>query len=236
MRADDLALVQGIGDTRATLRRWNLDPFPVLRGWVLGALGIALLLLLAVFVVSKLAVPDPRGYTFAGLTRPAREGDVVVILQRNALVLALHAFACIAGYIAGSSLPAEAERYSGVWRAIHDKAGPLAILFVSAATAFSLLTQALVLGNAAAGLAAQGGIGSGLLLLGLLPHALLELTALFLPLAAWVIASRAGRWNELLAATFVTTVLAVPVVVAMAYVEVYVSPDVILWLRDLALS
>ena len=53
-----------------------------------------------------------------------------------------------------------------------------------------------------------------MLLLGLLPHALPELTALFLPLAAWTLASRRGAWEELLAATIVTVAVAVPVLVA----------------------
>jgi uncharacterized membrane protein SpoIIM required for sporulation len=70
-----------------------------------------------------------------------------------------------------------------------------------------------------------------LLLVGLLPHALPELVALFLPLAAWMLASRRGTWHELLAATIATCTLAVPVLVIAAFVEVYVSPDVILALR-----
>ncbi len=65
-------------------------------------------------------------------------------------------------------------------------------------------------GTACATLAPQLGMSPRLLLVGLLPHALPELTALFLPLAAWVIASRRGDWNELLAATFVTVAIAVP--------------------------
>jgi uncharacterized membrane protein SpoIIM required for sporulation len=65
------------------------------------------------------------------------------------------------------------------------------------------------------------------LLLGLLPHALPELAALFLPLAAWIIASRRGRWEELLAATLVTVALAAPVLVLAALVEVYVSPRLV---------
>ena len=48
--------------------------------------------------------------------------------------------------------------------------------------------------------------------------------ALFLPLAAWIIASRRGQWEQLLAATLVTVAVAVPVLVVAAYVEVYVSP------------
>ena len=58
----------------------------------------------------------------------------------------------------------------------------------------------------------------------LLPHALPELIALFLPLAAWIVASRRGEWDELLAATFVTVAIAVPMLVVAAFVEVYVSP------------
>ena len=48
----------------------------------------------------------------------------------------------------------------------------------------------------AATIAADRGMSPGLLLLGLLPHALPELGALFLPLAAWIIASRRGAWND----------------------------------------
>ncbi len=66
-----------------------------------------------------------------------------------------------------------------------------------------------------------------MLLLGLLPHAVPELMALFLPLAAWIIASRRGDWNKLLAATFVTVALAVPVLVMSALWEVYLAPHVL---------
>ncbi len=58
----------------------------------------------------------------------------------------------------------------------------------------------------------------------MLPHAIPELVALFLPLAAWIIASRRGEWDQLLAATLVTVMIAVPVLVAAAFIEVYVSP------------
>ncbi len=61
----------------------------------------------------------------------------------------------------------------------------------------------------------------------LLPHALIELTALFLPLAAWIIASRRGEWNQLLAATVVTVALALPMLLVSALLEVYVSPAVL---------
>jgi uncharacterized membrane protein SpoIIM required for sporulation len=132
--------------------------------------------------------------------------------------------ACVAGFIAGSSMPQEAARYNGLWRRVHDRAGPLAIGFVVCATTFSLCTQAYVLGGGAATLSRELHMPAALLLLGLLPHALPELVALFLPLAAWIIASRRGDWHELLAATFVTVAIAAPVLVVSAVVEVYLSP------------
>jgi len=229
--AENFALVRGIADTRATLVRWNLDPWPVLRAWLWRSTAIAGGLLFAVLAVAALATPDSTPVFLPGLNAPTSMDAVWEVLFRNSLVLALHAFACVAGFIAGSSLPLEAQRYSGIWARIHDRAGPLAIAFVIAATAFSLLTQAYVLGNAAATLAAQGGISPALLLIGLLPHAAPELIALFLPLAAWIVASRRGDWHELLAATFATTALAAPVLVVAAFVEVFVSPHWILFLR-----
>ena len=61
----------------------------------------------------------------------------------------------------------------------------------------------------------------------MLPHAIPELTALFLPLAAWLIASRRGEWNQLLAATFITVALAIPTLVVAATIEVYVWPHIL---------
>jgi hypothetical protein len=197
------------------------------------AAAISASLLLAVWLVARWVTPDPTPMLLPGLNAPAGMADVAHIVGRNLLVLALHSSACVAGYLAGSSLPSEATRYRGVVRRIHDHAGPMAIAFVSAATLFSLVTQAYVLGSSASTLAAQGGVSPGLLLIGLLPHAIPELIALFLPLAAWLIASRRGRWDELLAATVVTTAIALPVLVVAAMIEVFVSPHVVLWLRSL---
>jgi hypothetical protein len=228
MDSGDLVLVQGMRSTRSTLAAWNRAPLPVLAPWVAGAAAIAVLLLVAVWSVATISVPDPSRLQFAGVTRAARADDVLRILAGNSLVLALHAFACVAGFIAGSSLPLEAQRYSGVLRWVHDRAGAAAMAFVAAATLFSLATQAYVLGFKASTLAAQFAISPALLLACLLPHALPELTALFLPLAAWLIASRRGQWDSLLAATFATVAIAAPVLVVCAFVEVYVTPRLLL--------
>jgi hypothetical protein len=227
MKAQNMAVVQGWADTRSALRRWNARPAGPLLPWALGSLAIAGLLLVATWVIATVTTPDASRLHFPGLYLTATLGDFGFILYRNGLVLALHGFACVAGFMAGSSLPQVAEGYSGAWRWIHDKAGPLAIGFVVLATMFSLTTQAWALGSAASTLSAQLEISPALLLLGLSPHAVPELFALFLPLAAWTIASRRGAWNELLAATFVTVAVAIPIILAAAAVEAWLSPRVL---------
>ncbi len=225
MNGHDLAVVQGWEDTRATLRAWNEKPFAVLGRWVALSLLIALALLAAVFVVASLITPDPRAMRLLpGVTTDAAWDDVRNVFFRNSLVLALHALACLAGFIAKSSLPLEAQSYSGRWRQIHDFAGPAAIVFVTGAVLFSLTTQALVLGYGLATLAAQLEMPVGSLLAALSIHAIPELVALFLPLAAWLVAARAGAWEQLMAATIVTTALALPVLGISALVEVFVTP------------
>jgi Stage II sporulation protein M len=227
MNVNELVLVQGMDDTKRALRRWNADPLHVLRPWFLLSALISCGLLAAVYVVATLTTPDSTRYFIPGYHQDATLYDYLHVLYRNSLVLALHAMACVAGFMAGSSLPLSAARKTGLNRWVHEKAGPLAIGFVVCATAFSLCTQAYVIGGGAASVAQQLGTTPGVLLLALAPHALPELIALFLPLAAWIVASRKDDWQDLLAATFVTVALAVPVLLASAAVEAWVSPHLL---------
>jgi uncharacterized membrane protein SpoIIM required for sporulation len=221
----------GIRDTRAALEGWSDTSWGVLRGWAALSLAIALTLLVAVWFVAGLLTPDLTPIHLPGLTEPSDPGDLLPILYRNSLVLALHATACVAGFIAGASMPIAAAQRRGLSRWVHVKAGELAILFVCAVTLFSLSTQALFLGFQGSTLAYQLHVSRFELILSVLPHAIPELTALFLPLAAWLIASRRGEWNQLLAATLVTVLLAIPTLILAATIEVYVWPHL---LRDLA--
>jgi hypothetical protein len=225
---EQLALVRGWDDTRATLRRWRRRPLAAVGPWTLASLAVAALLLTATWVVAILSVPDPMIFARTG---SGEWGDYGFILYRNGLVLALHAMACVAGFMAGSSLPIVAEGHTGWWRRVHDRAGKLAMGFVAAATLFSLSTQAYALGLQAASIADAQGVSPALLMVSLLPHAVPELCALFLPLAAWLLASRRQAWDELLAATFVTAAIAVPVIMAAAAVEVWLSPHVLSFLK-----
>jgi hypothetical protein len=225
--ANEHAFSHGMRDTRETLEVWSERPWRVLGGWVALSLAVAVALLTATWVVAGLLTPDLTPIHLAGLTYPSEPDDLLPILWRNSLVLALHGTACVAGFIAGASMPIAAAQRTGLSRWVHVKAGELAILFVCAVTLFSLSTQALYLGLQGSTLAFQLDISRLELILSVLPHAIPELTALFLPLAAWLIASRRGEWNQLLAATFITVALAIPVLILTATVEVYVWPHIL---------
>ncbi len=227
MEAHQYALVHGVRSTRLTLERWQRDPLPVLRSWLLAAAAIGLLLLGAVVVIASTVNPDIGFAYVPRLADGAEPGQIAYVFGKNSLVLALHAVACIAGFIAGSALPLSAEKRSGASRWIHDRARPVAFAWVILVTGLSLFTQAAALGLYGSTLAYDVGISPGLLVLTVLPHALLELTAVFLPLAAWTIASRRGNWHELLAATVATCALAAPVLVATACLEIYAWPHLL---------
>ena len=131
MQATDYVLVRGLRETRGALARWNDDPWPVLTRWFAGALAVAVVVLGAVWAVSSSVLADPTPLSLPGLTQPAEPLDVAYVLFRNSLVLALHAMACVAGFIAGSSLPLSAAKRRGLSRRIHELARPIAMGWVS---------------------------------------------------------------------------------------------------------
>jgi hypothetical protein len=224
MDASAYAFAHGVRHTRETLRLWHEHPGRVLGRWLAGSALAALGLLLAVWAISSLIEGQEQILVLRPPFAVGDPGDVLGVLERNMLVLALHAMACVAGFIAGSSLPLQVEGRTGVSRWVHEHGGRLAIAFVAAATTFSLSAQSYLIGSTLGRVSEFLRVSPGTLLLGVLPHAIPELIALFLPLAAWIIASRRGEWDQLLAATFVTVAIAVPVLVVAAFIEVYVSP------------
>jgi Stage II sporulation protein M len=227
MDANQYVLVHGMRRTRSILARWEERPWPVIRTWLVGAVLIALGLLAAVTVAASLLRPD-YGFHYGPTAPGGPEPDRVLgVLGRNSLVLALHAFACVAGFIAGATLPLSAARKTGISKVVHEKARPIAFAWVIGVTCFSLFTQTIALGLVGSTIAWDTGISVPLLVLTALPHALLELTAIFLPLAAWTIASRKGEWDQLLAATVVTVAIAIPMLLVAATWEVYVWPHLL---------
>ena len=229
MSVNDLVLVQGMHDTKLALRRWNENPIAVLRPWAVLSTLIAVGLLMAVYVIAKLTPADATIYEIPGVTRDATLTDYGHVLFRNSLVLALHALACVAGFMAGSSLPLSAAHRSGLSRGGSTRRR--ARLRSASSSAPRSSRSARRRSSSAAPPPRSRPSSAPALdrcMLAITPHALPELIALFLPLAAWMIASRRGDWHELLAATFVTVAIAVPVLLAAAAVETWVTPQLLL--------
>ena len=213
--------------TWTALASWTTNPWPIVRRWLAGSALATALLLVGTLVVAELVGPGRAVDLGVPPVSGGGVGYALTILGHNLLVLALHCFACIAGFIAGARLPAQAAQRRGLDRRVHEYGARLAIAFVLGATLFSLGNQVWDLGTAAAGTAHELHTNPALLLATLLPHAAPELLALFLPLAAWVSASRAGRWGELLAAALVTTALAIPILLAAATWESFGAPHLV---------
>ena len=211
-------------ETRETLSRWGDDKTRIIGGWMIKSLCIALSMLVAVYIVSLLSAGTDT-YALPNILARPRVSDVVIVFFRNMLVLALHAFVCLAGFMAMRALPEQAQYKSGVNRWVHEHAGPAAMVFVTCATIFSMTTQVWILGHQVADLSFSLGIPQSTLMLTVLPHAVLELTAVFLPLAAFLTASRHGDWHELLAATIVTVSIAIPMIIFAAVLEAYLWPE-----------
>src|SRR5439155_16681400 len=98
------AFTHGLRRTRATLEAWQRSPGAVVGRWVAGSAVASAALLAAVWLVSSLDVRD-QVITLRPPFVLGDRADVVGVFVRNLLVLALHAMACVAGFIAGSSLP-----------------------------------------------------------------------------------------------------------------------------------
>ena len=216
----------GMRDTRETFELWNDGSWAVLRGWLALSVAIALTLLGAVWFVSGQLTPDISPIHLPGLTEPSSPATCCHPLAelpgagapRDRLCRRLHR----------RRLDADRRlQRTGISRWIHVKAGELAIVFVSAVDAVLALDPGPLPGLPGSTLAYQLQISGWRLILSVLPHALIELTALFLPLAAWLLASRKGEWNQLLAATLVTVMLAIPALIVAATIEVYVWPHIL---------
>ena len=205
-----------VSDMRAALRRWAQSPASVLLSWVTGSLLIGALLLAGALLVATLSVPGPDPYTPVFADPAAGVADALRIFARNSLVLALHSLVCVAVYLATRPAPPHAGR-------LQERAGPLSLCVVAGLTIYALSQQTWTLGHQLADAAHTLGLSDAGLLARLSVHAIPEVTALFLPLAACIKLVRGAREDDLAAAGVVCFVVALPVVACCALVETFVT-------------
>lgn len=218
---------RGLAESREVWRAWRQDRFRILRDWFVLSLLVAVALLTAVWFVGEQLLEATRrtglSATPGFLVRTPLE-TVGAVLGANGLVLLLHALVCWAGYLARRAVPDLAPSLRGIHRWVHEQAGSWAMGIVTGLVAFSLGQQVWVLGQGLAQIAVGAGATTLGVLLRLAPHALVELMAVFLPLAACLLLGRQGRWNALLAAAVLSSLAALPLLVAASVWEGWVAP------------
>jgi hypothetical protein len=203
------AVPLGMAWTRALFATWAERPLPTLIPWALGSLCLGLLLLAAAVLVATLAGPgEPYTPIFADPT--ATVADVGRIVVRNTTVLALQVLVCAGSYVA--TRPGDHAR----WRA-------RALYVIAGLSIYSFASQAWRLGHDLASAANTLGFSAAGLTERLCVHAVPELTAIFLPLAACLSLARRRRFDDLGAAALLTALVAWPVVVLAATLEVFVT-------------
>ncbi len=148
MDASAYAFAHGVRHTRATLRAWQRDPGRRARALV-RRLRAGRRRPAARRVARSPALDSrlPAGPRLCSRRSPsATSATSLSVLARNLLVLALHAMACVAGFIAGSSLPLQAEHHTALALGPRARRAHRDRLRRRCATTFSLSAQAYVLG------------------------------------------------------------------------------------------
>lgn len=168
------------------------------------------------------------------LTRHHPFGDVFYVFRRNLLVLGIHLCACWIGAIIGRPhrpAPTTYRWATTLHRPVPNWMGRLSLWYALAVTLLSVAVQALGLGEQLANLSAAAQVGSTHMLLLVLPHAVPELVAVFLPLGLFLLEARRGRLDRLGMWSVQAAGLALPLLLGAALIETYVTPVLILAAR-----
>lgn len=213
----------GVDESKQCWRQWRQQRFVVVWPWLGLSILISLFMLFGIWVVASYLTPtQSRGIlTFLEGSPWQNWFDVLV---NNTIVLILHLLVCVAAYLARRSIPMQAKYLSGVNRFVHNHAGGIAMVAVSLMVIYSLLFQTWAIGETLNQVARTDNVSAFSILIRVAPHALVELTAVFLPLAACLLLGRQDKWNELLAAAWLCTLIAVPMLFVASAFEAFVAP------------
>jgi hypothetical protein len=161
------------------------------------------------------------------LVRHHGVGDMLYVFRRNLLVLGIHLCACWIGAILGRPYrpaPAAMGRLGRLHRPVPDWMGRAALLWALFVTLVSVAVQALALGRVLADISVAADVSRLRLLVLVLPHAVPELLAVFLPLGLFLLEAHRGRLERLGLWSLQAAAIALPVLLCAAAIETYVTP------------
>jgi hypothetical protein len=203
-------------------------PWSEIARWAAVAAAVAAMLLGGVALVAA----RTRGTYLDGidsglLIRHHSVGDALYVFRRNLLVLGIHLCACWIGAILGRPYrpaPDSLGRLGRLHRPVPAWMGRAALLWALLVTLLSVAVQALALGRLLADISVAADIPRLELLVLVLPHAVPELLAVFLPLGLFLLEARRGRLERLGLWSLQAAAIALPVLLCAAAIETYVTP------------
>ncbi len=200
--------------------------------WAAVAAVVAIVLLTGVALVASQVKGDAWVGIDSGLVaRDHSFGDVLSVFSRNLLVLGIHLCACWIGAIVGREherAPATWGRLGALHRPVPRWMGRAALFYALLVTLLSVAVQAIGLGHGLANLSAATQITTTHLLVLVLPHAVPELIAVFLPLGLFLLEAHRGRLSRLGPWSLQAAAIAIPVLLCAAAIETYVTPPRVL--------
>jgi hypothetical protein len=189
--------------------------------WLPIALIAAAVLLVGVLVIAVLSPESSQAPAHGPPFVTGNILDAATIFGKNLLVLALFAMGNVAAFVIQRWRTAA----TGPPNTRTELMTRLAIAMVLGLLLFAAFRQAYALGHRLAAFSGYFYVSRWRLWLGVLPHALPELTGVFLPAAAWIFAARQGKQRDLFTLTIAATLAALPLLATAALLEVYVSPS-----------
>jgi hypothetical protein len=154
-------------------------------------------------------------------------GDVMYVFRRNLLVLGIHLCACWIGAIIGRRHEPSPDRWQWVValnRPVPAWMGRAALCYALLVTLLSVVLQATALGRQLADESRAASISATHLLALVLPHAVPELIAVFLPLGLFLLEAQRARLDRLGVWSLQAAAIALPVLLCAAVIETYVTP------------
>jgi hypothetical protein len=234
MDAEETVTVPASGSEIPALNRgfrvWKsqLAPESQVRQWFRVSAVIVTIMLVGVAVVSTL-LPADIGVGHRSLLFDLNQGigDAIDVFARNMLVLGIHLGACLVGAIVGREFapaPATWGVVGKLHRPVPDWLGQASLIYALSVTLFSVALQTTGLGFSLADISAASNVPSTRLLLLVLPHAIPELIAVFLPLGLFLIQARRHQLRPLRAWSWQAFWIAVPILIVAALWETFVTP------------
>jgi hypothetical protein len=206
----------------------GLAGWPEVGRWAAIAGAVAAVLLTGVGLIAAHLRGDFWAGVQDGVFAPHHDfGDVMYVFRRNLLVLGIHLCACWIGAIIGRRHEPAPGRWGWMGalnRPVPAWMGRAALSYALLVTLLSVVLQATALGRQLADESLATSISSIHLLVLVLPHAVPELIAVFLPLGLFLIEARRGRLDRLGPWSLQAAAIALPVLLCAAVIETYVTP------------